>query len=202
MQGARGRAPALLQRGLAGVVRLGWKLLQSTAEAIAGEPEDSEVLGLLKAQHRQVEQLFAQLERPGGGSRRRALVDELTEALVVHAAIEERHFYPAVWTAVTNDLVAESLEEHKAMKRALLDLVRAAPDDPTWKAKLSTLKEQVLHHAKEEEEKKLFPLVSGMLSADQRAAIAQEMVATMVELQASRRTSSRTLLVADVAAAR
>jgi hypothetical protein len=42
-------------------------------------------------------------------------------------------------------------------------------------------KEQVVHHAKQEEERKLFPLLRGLMSAEQREALAQELIAAMVD---------------------
>jgi len=193
-QGSNGQS-SLWARGLAQVSRFGWRVVQATAEAVAG-PDDSEVLGLLKAQHRQVDELFARLERPQPAAGRRALVEELAEALVTHAAIEERHFYPAIRVPATRALVDESLEEHVAMKRTLLDLTTASPEDDDFLAKVRVLKEQVTHHARMEEEAKLFPLVAGLLSADQRQAMAQEMTATMVDLQGPRKALG--LLRADL----
>ena len=53
----------------------------------------------------------------------------------------------------------------------------------TFAAKLSVLEEQVHHHAIEEEEGKLFPMVRAAIDDDYRAALAGEMIALMVEAQ-------------------
>jgi hypothetical protein len=53
----------------------------------------------------------------------------------------------------------------------------------TFDAKLSVLEEQVHHHAIEEEEAKLFPMVRAAVDDDYRAALAGEMIALMVEAQ-------------------
>ena len=100
---------------------------------------------------------------------------------MLHAAVEEQVFYPTVRAPETEALVLESIEEHKAMKRTLLDLAEVAVGDETFLAKLATLKELVLHHATHEEERKLFPLLRGLMSAEQREALAQELTAAMVE---------------------
>jgi hemerythrin superfamily protein len=146
---------------------------------------DTDALTMLSAQHKHVDKLFAQLERAvkRDPRRARALVDELAEVLTVHAAIEEQHFYPGVRTPRTEPLVAESFQEHRQMKRALADLVAAARSGRDLPAKVSVLKEEVVHHAKKEEEAKLFPLVRTILDADQREALGQEMLAAMVDLQ-------------------
>jgi hypothetical protein len=69
------------------------------------------------------------------------------------------------------------------MKRTLLDLVTAGVGDDTFDAKLATLKQQVVHHAKQEEERKLFPLLRVLMSREQREALAQELTGAMVEAQ-------------------
>jgi hemerythrin superfamily protein len=175
---------ALLQR-VGGVLDQGYRVLRAAASALVSDDVESDVLTLLSAHHRQVEKLFSEIEGLGDGSdqQRAALAEELGEALVQHAAVEERFFYPAVRTAQTEDLVLESAEEHLAMKRTLLDLLATAPADETFSAKLATLKEQVQHHAKEEEEGKLFPLVRELTSRELREAMAQEIIAGMVEVQ-------------------
>jgi hemerythrin superfamily protein len=167
-------------RGATRALQRGWAAVRDTLSS-----SDTDALGLLQAQHDNVEQLFKQIETSasGGGKRTMALVRELEEALTLHAAIEEKHFYPAVRTGRTAELVAESYQEHRQMKRALADLVATAQRGRDVQAKLSVLKEEVVHHAKEEEEGKLFPIVRDLLDDDQREALGQEMVAAMVELQ-------------------
>jgi hemerythrin-like domain-containing protein len=145
-----------------------------------------------------VEKLFTQLEGVATSDRRRAvaLVAELDEALTLHAEIEERHFYPMVRTSRTEELVAESFEEHRLMKQTLADVVAAANgrgDGKVLAAKLEVLREQVVHHAREEEEQKLFPLVRELLSEEQLEALAQEMTGTIVELQGRKRGPARPL---------
>lgn len=162
-------------------VNRGWRVLGAAAEALAEDQTEADALSLLSAQHRQVDQLFAALENSRGGEARAQLRDELVEALVLHAAIEEQVFYPTVRAPETEALLLESIEEHRAMKRTLLDLAEIATDDDTFQAKLATLKEQVVHHAKQEEERKLFPILRGLMPAEQREALAQELIAAMVD---------------------
>lgn len=157
---------------------------QSRSSRDSGTSEvDNDVLAMLKAQHRQVEQLFSAIENAGDTRRKSALFDELLEALVVHAAIEEEHFYPAIRASETEDLVEESYEEHMSMKRLLADLIDLSPGDETFDAKIAKLKEEVHHHAVEEEEGKLFPKVEKLIDRDQRMALAQLLTSAIVELQ-------------------
>jgi hemerythrin superfamily protein len=176
------RRPAGFLDRVSGAVNRGLRVLRAAAGALVEDQVESDALSMLAAQHRLVEKLFAGLEKGEGGSEARAAqLDELVESLVLHAAIEEAVFYPTVRTPETESLILESIEEHLAMKRTLLDLATTGVADETFPAKLSTLKEQVVHHAKQEEERKLFPLLRGLMSAEQREALAQELTAAMVE---------------------
>jgi hemerythrin superfamily protein len=175
------RATASIMERVSGAVNRGFRVLRAAAGAIVEDQTEADALSLLTAQHKQVEQLFNALEDGKGGQARGELRDQLVEALVLHVAIEEQVFYPTVRAPETEALLLESIEEHRAMKRTLLDLADVAPDDETFMAKLATLKEQVVHHAKQEEEHKLFPVLRGLMSAEQREALAQELIGAMVD---------------------
>ena len=195
-------ARPLLAR-VTGALDQGIRVLRAAASALVSDNPESDVLTLLEAHHRQVEQLFARIEALGEGAReqRSVLTEELGEALVLHAAVEERFFYQAIRTDLTEDLVLESAEEHLAMKRTLLDLLAVSPEDESFSAKLATLKEQVVHHAKEEEEGRLFPLVRELTSRELRQAMAQEIIGGMVEAQQGPAPRQRLRLEVEAAAA-
>jgi hemerythrin superfamily protein len=135
---------------------------------------------MLETQHRQVEKLFEAIKEAKGEAKRRLFI-EVADALAVHAAIEERHFYPAVKAKRTQDILLESLEEHLTIKRTLADLLRTDLEDQTFDAKMKVLEEEVTHHVGEEEGD-LFPKVRRILDDDQLEGIAQEMTATAAEL--------------------
>lgn len=141
---------------------------------------------LLESQHREVEDLFERFEKSDQAAAKRKLVEEISDKLAVHAAIEERHFYPAVKDKQTEDLLMEALEEHLSVKRVLADLLDLGPADDTFDPKVKVLKEQIEHHVDEEEEE-LFPKVAKLLDKDQLEALGQEMTATQVELEAQRK---------------
>jgi hemerythrin superfamily protein len=171
----------------ADALRRGWATVRATFETLARS--DTDALVMLEAQHRQVDRLMARIEASSrrGGRRTNTLVGELAEALELHAAIEEQNFYPGVTTTRTESLIGESLEEHAKMKRALAQLVSAAASGQGVDRQLRVLRELVTHHAKDEEEAKLFPIVREMMDAEHREALGQEMLATMVDLQRTAR---------------
>ncbi len=143
-------------------------------------------IDLLESQHREVEQLFSQLEKSRAANRKAALFAELADKLAVHAAIEEHHFYPAVKEKRTEDILLEAVEEHLGIKRVLADLLKTAPEDDTFDAKVKVLKEEVEHHVGEEEDD-LFPKVKKILSQQEFDALEQQMVAEQEELEAAGR---------------
>ena len=97
---------------------------------------------LLESQHREVEELFEAFEKASSTAGKRKVVDTICDKLTVHAAIEERNFYPAVKAKATEDLLLEALEEHLAAKRVIADLLDLQPSDDTHDAKVKVLKEQ------------------------------------------------------------
>ena len=137
-------------------------------------------IDLLKQQHDQVEELFKKIENAKSG--KEELFDQIADALAVHSAIEEQHFYPATKDVRTEELLHEAVEEHLAVKRIIADLLEMEPDDPQFDAKMKVLKEQVEHHV-EEEEKELFPKVRKMHSKDELEDLGVLMEDTAQELK-------------------
>ena len=123
-----------------------------------------DAIELLKQDHKKVEKIFADMDKKDA---RAKLFPELDRELSVHAEIEEKIFYPATKEAEpTRDLVLESIEEHKQIKMVLADLEQADKSTDVWAAALKVLKEDVMHHVGEEEDK-LFPKVRKVLSKQQ-----------------------------------
>lgn len=137
---------------------------------------------LLKQQHDEVDEMMAQLEGAIDRERKREIFAKLADALAAHAKIEETLFYPAVLRGQTDQILLESAEEHLAIKRVLADLVDMDVEDDNFDAKLNVMKEEIRHHAREEEEGKLFPEVKKILSDDDLEALGGELTRMFVEL--------------------
>jgi hemerythrin superfamily protein len=131
---------------------------------------------LLIDQHREMEDLLAQVLDEENEKEKKSLFAQVSDELTVHIKSEEEIFYPAVNAARTEDDLRESLEEHLSLKRLLADLLELDVSDKTFEAKFKVLKEQTEHHHKEEEED-LFPAVLKMLDEAKRASLGQEMLA-------------------------
>jgi hemerythrin superfamily protein len=136
---------------------------------------------MLKQQHRQVEKLFKECESADSAESREEAFVKIADALAVHATIEERHFYPSVKDAQTEDILLESVEEHLQVKRAIADLLELDAGDEEFQAKVKTLQEDVEHHV-EEEESELFPKVETLFDDEALEAIGEAMQETQDEL--------------------
>jgi hemerythrin superfamily protein len=138
-------------------------------------------IDLLKQQHREVEKLFKKIEKADLDEKEK-LFDQLADALAVHAAIEEQHFYPATKDSRTEELLQEAVEEHLSVKRIIADLLEMEPDDAQFDAKIKVLQEQVDHHVGEEEDE-LFPKVQKLHSKDELEDLGALMEQTAEELK-------------------
>ena len=141
-----------------------------------------DALELLKSQHDEVEMLIGQIEDSDDSEEKEELFRELADKLAAHSTIEEKLFYPAVMSGDTCEQLLEATEEHLAVKRVLADMLDMDVDDDRFDAKLSVLKEEVRHHARDEEEDKLFPQVRQMFSADELAGLGNECLAMFEQL--------------------
>ena len=142
--------------------------------------QQPDAIRVLTDDHRQVEELFVRFEKTGDGAhkRRQDLVQRITEALSIHASIEEEIFYPAArrFVADAGDDVLEALEEHHLVKLTLAELETMDPGHERYGAKVTVLIENVRHHV-EEEEGELFPTIRKALDTAQLRKIGDELVA-------------------------
>jgi hemerythrin superfamily protein len=135
-----------------------------------------DAIDLLVEQHRLLEEQLEHLVSAPDDETRRPALAEVGDHLGVHVASEEEVFYPAVRAQRTKDDLLESLEEHLSLKRLLADLLQLEAGSETFEPKCKVLREQAVHHHKEEEEH-LFPEVREMMDAVDRERLGEEMLA-------------------------
>lgn len=140
-----------------------------------------DAIKLLKQQHREVEQLFKKAENAEGREKEQIFL-QIADDLAMHATIEERIFYPAVFSEATEDQLQEALQEHLQMKRMLADMLDMDASDDRFDAKLKVLKEEVEHHV-EEEEDEMFKDVQKLLPKEALEALGAEMEALAAQLK-------------------
>lgn len=136
------------------------------------------VFTLLKQDHRKVAELLEEGENTTDRAlkTREQLFAKIKKELKIHTKMEEQTLYPVLKNyKEVKDLILEAYEEHHVVDLLLAEIEDTAPDEETWKAKLTVLKENVKHHVKEEEQE-LFPQIEKLLSADELKKIEQEML--------------------------
>jgi len=119
-----------------------------------------DALELLKQDHQKVKELFEQGEGAEDKKEQRRIFKEIKSELETHTRIEETVFYPAMQEHdELKDMVLESLEEHKQVKTILREISKLSASSEKFKAKFKVLKDDVEHHAIEEEEGNMFPKI-------------------------------------------
>src|SRR5689334_12160606 len=130
-----------------------------------------DVIKILEADHREVEDLFAKAASTSGAARQQ-VVTKIAAELTLHAEVEEQIVYPAMRDAGLDDLVDGAEREHAKVKElvARLETVDAATDDV--EPVLEELKSDVAHHVKEEESE-AFPSFRDAVDQDELQELAR-----------------------------
>jgi len=124
-----------------------------------------DALTLLAEDHKKVKKLMSDIEKTTerGVKTREELFTKLVSELTVHEQIEEQIFYPEVKerakTKKLEELVTESYEEHHFVDTVKAEIEGTPFEAEEWAAKFKVMKENIEHHADEEEEGKMFPKV-------------------------------------------
>ncbi len=114
-----------------------------------------DALTLVKKDHDQVKKLLKDLDDTTDRAikTRQDLFERLKFSLTVHEQMEEAVLYPALKEhAETKEIVLEAYEEHDVVDTILGELEQIPFDDETWHAKLTVMRENLLHHIQEEED--------------------------------------------------
>ena len=155
-----------------------------SGSAAKRRPESTQdAIALLKADHRQVEEWFAQFEKARTDDRKLELATDICNALTVHTTIEEEIFYPAARGAIRDeDLMDEADVEHEGAKNLIAQLRSASPGGDHYDAKVTVLGENIKHHVKEEHGE-MFPKIKK--SKLDTKALGAQMMARKSELKAA-----------------
>jgi hemerythrin superfamily protein len=113
---------------------------------------EMDAVGLLKADHRKVEDLFEKFESARGSKEK--IAQEICMELIIHSTIEEEIFYPACTGKIEDaELIQEAYVEHDSAKVLISEIMSGGSDDEFYDAKVKVLSEMIKHHVKEEEKR-------------------------------------------------
>ena len=135
-----------------------------------------DVIEVLEHDHREVEEMFAELESLRGAAteearaRRKDVTEQVTIELVRHSVAEEVIVYPEVDKKVSPDEAEHARKEHAEAEETLQRLEKLDADDPAFDDELETLMREIRHHIAEEE---------GEMFAHMRQAIDEDELRTL-----------------------
>ncbi len=131
---------------------------------------DPGVFGRLVEDHDRHRALIAMIEETEGGSpQRKKLFRELVRELKSHAAAEEQ----ALWSSVmrnpeTTDFARHAVAEHKEIDDLLANLAARDMASGGWLRRFAKVKEEYLHHIKEEEQEQFVAADRTLSASDLR----------------------------------
>jgi hemerythrin superfamily protein len=125
-----------------------------SAEAAPKQSANAQdAVALLKADHRQVKEWFAEFEKARSSKVKQSLATNICTALTVHATLEEELFYPSFLNATKDkDKHHEAAIEHDGAKKLIAEIEESDPSDDYFDSKVHVLSEMIKHHVKEEEQ--------------------------------------------------
>lgn len=117
-----------------------------------GNAFNTDAIGVLKDDHRMVEELMDRFESSEDPAERLELAQEICQSLTIHAHVEEALFYPALREAgMDRELLDEAVVEHQTVKQLIEEIDGARADAELFDARVRVLGEYVKHHVEEEE---------------------------------------------------
>jgi hypothetical protein len=158
--------------------------------------EYTDAIALLKADHREVEELFEKFEKAKDDDTKWEIAQAVCNELKIHSMIEEEIFYPATKEAVEEDLYNEAHVEHDGAKVLINDIMESGGQGEFFEAKVKVLSEEIEHHVEEEEKRGEGYFAQVRDSEIDLVALRDQMLARKEELQALVETTG--LPAADV----
>ena len=130
--------------------------------------EDRDLIEHLTSEHRQVEQMWAELQEAHatGGPTQEELGRQIVKALSQHDALELQLLYPALARAGREELAEHAKEEHAEVRRLLNEVDGKDPVDEAVFTKLAEILTNVDAHVAEEEGT-MFPYLRANLSSQE-----------------------------------
>ena len=136
------------------------------------DEQQRDVIEVLEHDHREVEEMFAELESLRGAStdedvsRRKTVTERVTIELVRHSVAEEVLVYPKVEKKVSAEEAEHARKEHAEAEETLHRMEKLDADDPAFDDELATLMKEIRHHI-EDEEGEMFAHMRKAIDADE-----------------------------------
>jgi hemerythrin superfamily protein len=150
---------------------------QMAREGMTGAKAD--MIEFLTSQHREVEQLWSQLEvsHRNGSTPQEDLFERIVALLSKHDALEAQFLYPELRESgggQGEQLSEHSLDDHKEVRELLSQVDGADIRDDNVYSTMEKCLQSVMHHV-EEEEDEVFPLLRSRCGEDRLMDLGQKM---------------------------
>ncbi|MDY0810627.1 hemerythrin domain-containing protein [Kitasatospora purpeofusca] len=132
--------------------------------------QEQDLLDQLVTDHHSMVVHFSELGGiPAGDPQRKEIVDLVTDRLVRHTRVEEKHLYPVARDRLADGpaVVERELADHQAVEALLVELRPTHVTSPQFDRLVARLVEEVTRHANDEEAR-LFPAVRAVTTEDER----------------------------------
>jgi hypothetical protein len=148
---------------------------------------EPDITSLLERDHRVVKRLLNQLiaTTARASRQRKELLEKIESELKTHTQIEEEIFYPAFKQAsikADEHFYYEALEEHHMVDVMLSEMKSSDIESEEFNARAKVLKDLVLHHAEQEEERKMFTRARRVMNKQQLRELGEQMKSRKEEL--------------------
>jgi hemerythrin superfamily protein len=132
--------------------------------------QQHDVVDDIIADHREVEEVFKQIEQSDDTAHRRDLVEHVIAELVRHSVGEQQYVYPTARRVLDDgDKVADhELEEHAEAEKVMKQIEKADADDQQFDELVDKLMKDIRHHIEDEEGDLLPKLRQACSEADLR----------------------------------
>jgi hemerythrin superfamily protein len=142
---------------------------------------------LLIQEHNKVRTTLKEIVGSSDFDKKKELFKSLRYDLIRHEKMEQTVWYPHFQNSdKLDDTVKHLIKEEKEAHQEIQDISHTFSDDE-WESKFKKFKDDVEHHASEEEDK-LFPQVKKILSDEELEKIGKEMMAFEHQYDANKKS--------------
>lgn len=111
----------------------------------------TDVIKLIKDQHREIDKLMKQAEAQEGDTA--AVLQQVHDLLKPHSDAEEEFVYPAIKKKAsdTGEDVKDGVAEHHQIEEMFSNLLKGKPGEPGFDGTVAAVAAELRHHVEEEE---------------------------------------------------
>jgi hemerythrin superfamily protein len=120
--------------------------------------QEKDLIDDILEDHREVEEIFREIDKSDDLDTRRALVEHVITELVRHSVAEEEYLYPTARKVLPDGdkLADHELKEHAEAEETMKKIEKIDTKEPEFDELVGKLMEEIHHHV-EDEEKDLLP---------------------------------------------